>query len=45
MVSNPQTAIATTTRRAFAGGFVVSGWQGYGYWFTRGAPGGAADSA
>ncbi len=44
MVSSPQTAIATTPRRAIIGGFGVSGWQGYGYWFMRGAPG-PADSA
>ncbi|MDW5376341.1 hypothetical protein R6258_05350 [Halomonas sp. HP20-15] len=45
MVPSPKSVIVTTLCRAFAGGFVVSDWQGYGYWFTRGAPGGPADSA
>ena len=43
MVTSPKSVIVTTHRRAIIGGFGVSGWQGYGYWFTQGAPGGPAD--
>ncbi|MEA3251114.1 MAG: hypothetical protein U9Q35_05985 [Pseudomonadota bacterium] len=43
MVTSSKSVIATLLRRTIIGGFDASGWQGYGYWFTQGAPGGPAD--